>query len=90
MKVHTRGLLYVGLADINKGSSYGTEFCIEEAFVSAEILESEGKDLLQAIRIFRKCADIVGDTSFGKICREKAKKLASVHGAKDQILKAGV
>lgn len=91
---HTRGLLYVGLAEIhfkNNDSYYGGN-AIDSAIHFANLVETT--EPLQSARIYRNCANILELNIEGSLrvneLREKACSLAMSKEAKDQLLKLNV
>lgn len=91
-KAHTRGLLYVGLAEIyrHRGDWQNAEVVVGAALIAAR--EAERQDPRQAARIYRRCADITDfidqDNQFrGDQLRRKARELAEAADVKDQLLK---
>lgn len=91
-KAHTRGLLYVGLAEIywHEGDWPSAETGVMFALTEAE--KAEMLDPQQAARIYRHCATITdligqGNPLPGIQLRHKAQALAQATGAQDQLLK---
>jgi len=91
-KVHTRGLLHVGLAEIyrHEGDWRNTETEVKAAIAEAE--KAEKIDPRQAVRIYKHCADLLGwigghSPDFSDALRRKAQELAQATGARDQLLK---
>lgn len=96
VKMHTLGLLHIGLAEI-----YVSAGSLNEAWEGEKEIEkalnfgkkAEETDPLQAVRIYGKCSellDLLGYTARVAGLRRKAKDLASEHNAKDQLLKLSV
>lgn len=92
IKVHTLCLLLIGLADVSlhDGDFETAKHYVDDALAEAKKVEIE--DPRQAARIYRKCADILDQLNFsykvpGDELREKARELAEITGAKDQLLK---
>jgi tetratricopeptide (TPR) repeat protein len=91
-KVHTRGLLHVGLAEIyrHEGDWRNAEAEVQTAL--AEAAKAEKQDPRQAARIYKHCADITdfveqGDPIPGSQLRRKAQELSRLTAARDQLLK---
>lgn len=88
-KVHTRGLLHVGLAELYKrdGNLFGMMAEMQLARSAAE--EAERQDPRQATRIYRHCAELVrhSDLALAEELGRKARVLAAETGAADQRLK---
>lgn len=89
----TRGLLHVGLADIlwREGKQRDAKSKITSACFAA--MEAEEQDPLQAARIYRHCADVIGRSSYlndvyeERWFRGRARWIINAFGAKDQLLK---
>lgn len=95
IKAHTRGLFYVGFADVSlhEKDREAAEHFIGCAIRAAEIAEQDGEDR-QAARIFAGCARLADVLKmrtpvWRQSLRDQAHKLADASGAKDQKLKLG-
>lgn len=91
-KAHTRGLLHVGLAEIYRHEGYWRSTRAEIQAALFEAAEAEKQDPRQAVRIYKRCANIVGyleqDGSISASrLRNKAQELAQATGSRDQLLK---
>ncbi|MEX0918631.1 MAG: hypothetical protein WDZ85_01560 [Candidatus Paceibacterota bacterium] len=90
-KAHTRGLLHVGLAEIyrHRGDKQDTRTEVHAAL--AEAVEAEKQDPRQAARVYRHCADLLGQIGESDLhltaYLRRAQELAQRAGARDQLLK---
>ncbi len=88
---HTRGLLHVGLAEIYRRDDDRDNADVEVRLALVDAAASEWRNPRQAVRIYRRCADVVdfvkrGHLLSGRDLRRKAQLLAKGVGIRDQLL----